>query len=150
MVEILALANLVIERNSFKISNLRLQKLLYYVYGIMVAVDDDLIINEYPEAWEYGPVFPTVYHTYKHFGIDKITSTDGTPAYYSDLSISAVNAVVEGFGPLKDFEIVARTHQPRGPWRQTYRPGIKNNTISIEKIKKYFRENILIDNEDTN
>ena len=64
-------ANTVI-RYSFQqekpISPLKLQKLLYFLHGWFLAVYDQPLFSEEPEAWQFGPVFPDVYHDYKIFG----------------------------------------------------------------------------------
>ena len=50
-----------------EITNLLLQKLLYYIKGLSTAIEGIAIIPEPCEAWRYGPVFPTVYEKYKNF-----------------------------------------------------------------------------------
>jgi Uncharacterized phage-associated protein len=50
------------------ISNLKLQKLLYYVQGFALAMYDKPLFDEDIEAWMYGPVVPCVYQEYKEFG----------------------------------------------------------------------------------
>lgn len=44
------------------ISNLKVQKMLYYVQGYHLALYDDRFFNEEIMAWQYGPVVPDVYH----------------------------------------------------------------------------------------
>ena len=56
------------------ISNLQLQKILYYVQKDflqrdLVAFSDDI------EAWQFGPVVPVVYYKFCGFGAMPITST---------------------------------------------------------------------------
>ena len=50
------------------ISNLKLQKLLYYAQGCVLAITGNILFNDDIEAWEHGPVVPTIYHLYKTFG----------------------------------------------------------------------------------
>ena len=42
-------------------------KLAYLCHGWMLGVFGRGLIAEPAEAWRYGPVIPTVYHTYKSF-----------------------------------------------------------------------------------
>lgn len=45
-----------------KLTNLKLQKLLYYQQGFHLAVFGIPLFNEDVEAWMYGPVVPDVYN----------------------------------------------------------------------------------------
>src|SRR5262245_61420633 len=53
---------------------MKLQKLVYYAQGWCLGLNDCPIINEQVEAWQYGPVIPTLYHTFKEFGNGAITA----------------------------------------------------------------------------
>ncbi len=54
------------------ISNLRLQKLLYYAQGFHLALYDELLFAEAVVAWMHGPVVPEVYHEFKRYGAERI------------------------------------------------------------------------------
>ena len=43
------------------VSNLRLQKLLYFVQAQFIVQKDAPCFTERMEAWDYGPVVPEVY-----------------------------------------------------------------------------------------
>lgn len=55
-----------------EITNLLLQKILYYVKGISKIFEGESFILEPCEAWKFGPVFPSVYEKYKEFGKQEI------------------------------------------------------------------------------
>ena len=44
-------------------TNTKIQKLLYIYVGYLLksGVDKNKIIDELPNAWDYGPVFPVVF-----------------------------------------------------------------------------------------
>ena len=44
------------------ISNLKLQKLVYYAQGFYLALHDEALFPEDIEAWTHGPVVPVLYH----------------------------------------------------------------------------------------
>ncbi|MFH1290385.1 MAG: type II toxin-antitoxin system antitoxin SocA domain-containing protein, partial [Nanoarchaeota archaeon] len=50
------------------ISNLKLQKLVYYAQGLSLALHGKPLFSEEIEAWTYGPVVPSLHHYYKHHG----------------------------------------------------------------------------------
>ena len=47
------------------ISNMKLQKLLYYAQGYFLAIANEPLFHERIYAWTHGPVVPKVYHKYK-------------------------------------------------------------------------------------
>ena len=49
------------------ISNLKLQKLLYFVQGFHLASFGHALFEEDMIAWTYGPIVPEVYDTYKKY-----------------------------------------------------------------------------------
>ncbi|RMD63362.1 MAG: DUF4065 domain-containing protein, partial [Planctomycetota bacterium] len=54
------------------ITNLRLQKLLYYAQGWSLALRGEPLFDETLEAWKHGPVAPSVYHIFKTHGKQSI------------------------------------------------------------------------------
>ncbi len=50
------------------ITPLKMQKLVYVAHGWHLGIESQpLIDDEYVEAWDFGPVFPSLYHEFKHF-----------------------------------------------------------------------------------
>ena len=54
------------------VSNLKLQKLLYFVQGFFLALLDRPCFSDEIEAWDFGPVVPVVYRNFKEFGSNSI------------------------------------------------------------------------------
>ena len=55
------------------ISNMKLQKLLYYCQGFHLAsFEGAALFDEKVEAWEHGPVVPVVWRRFREFGRDPI------------------------------------------------------------------------------
>ncbi|MFS1518513.1 Panacea domain-containing protein [Bacillus sp. SCS-151] len=48
------------------VTNLKLQKLLYYAQGFHLAIHGRVLFDDEIEAWVHGPVIPCVYHEFKH------------------------------------------------------------------------------------
>jgi uncharacterized phage-associated protein len=67
-----AIANRIINscvKNGIKdITNMKIQKLLYYVYGYYYVKHQTFLFDpKYIMFWQHGPVVPTVYDSLKHF-----------------------------------------------------------------------------------
>jgi uncharacterized phage-associated protein len=60
------------DRNGFHVSNLALQKLLYFAHAIFLIEQKRPLVSGYFEAWEYGPVHPAIYQAFKSEGADAI------------------------------------------------------------------------------
>lgn len=109
------------------ISNLQLQKILYYIQRTYIkqgsrAFEDDI------EAWQFGPVVPDVYYYFCGFGAMPIT------ANYMDVQISqydkgTINPIVEEKRKLKPWDLVEDTHRPGGAWDSIYRGGLGNKQV---------------------
>lgn len=54
------------------ITNLKLQKLLYYAQGVFSALTGEFLFEEDFVAWEHGPVIESIYHEFKGYGRDPI------------------------------------------------------------------------------
>ena len=64
--------NVMNEEGAESISNLKLQKLLYYAQGCFLAVHDKLLFADSILAWQHRPVVESVYKIYKSFGANGI------------------------------------------------------------------------------
>ena len=71
-----SIANLMLDeadRCGHRITNLALQKLLYFAHAIFLIEEKRPLVSGYFEAWEYGPVNPTAYQAFKSAGTQPIT-----------------------------------------------------------------------------
>ena len=115
------------------ISNLQLQKILYYVQkefltNDLVAFDDDF------EAWQFGPVIPEVYYLYCGFGATAIRMR-----YVTDIEkdyANTINPIVEKKRCLDPWFMVEDTHKPGKAWAEIYRNGLGNHQIIPKELIK--------------
>lgn len=54
---------------------MQLVKLVYIAHGWSLAILERPLISDGVEAWQYGPVVPGVYYTFKEFGGSPISRT---------------------------------------------------------------------------
>ncbi len=123
------------------VSNLRLQKLLYFVQAQFLVTTGSACFSDPIEAWDFGPVVPTVYHEYKIFGSSNIpcfVDCDGVlDISTSDKSI--IDKMVDRCSKYTTPTLVSFTHDQR-PWKDAYFRPYKNNQITNESIKSFFEE----------
>ncbi len=119
------LLTLVNEEEGDLMSNLKLQKLLYYVQGYHLAIHGTPLFADEIHAWNYGPVVPTVYHAYKCCGRNAIPLPEA--ADFSMLSASArslIHDVYAEYGQYEASVLMHLTHEEL-PWQSTERNGVK-------------------------
>lgn len=64
-------------QNQHPITNLELQIYMYFCHArSLIDAHVPLIDDELFQKWKYGPIAPTVYHTYKRYGINPIINPD--------------------------------------------------------------------------
>ena len=128
------------------ITNLLLQKILYYVKSISAIFNGVSIISEPCEAWKFGPVFPTVYEKYKEFGKMEITlnlSESYIMELYSEEERKIIDYVLNTFGIYNVWFLKDLTHM-EDPWICA-RNGIdendsSRNVMDDQLIKEYFKK----------
>lgn len=125
-----AVANLMLDRaklHRLELSNLRLQKLLYFAHGRHLVVRRRPLVSGHFEAWKFGPVHPVVYTAFKAYGDAPITGRavkrhplTGVEVPLSpvvdDGAIEQVDAVLVSLGRLSAGRLVELSHAPNGPW----------------------------------
>lgn len=117
------------------ISNLKLQKLLYYAQGCYLAIKDKPLFNEKIVAWDHGPVVENVYREYRNNGSNGIIydqSYDGSIDLETEEILKQVYNV---FGQYSAWGLRNKTHQEK-PWKVTPR----NSEIDRDVIKEYFKD----------
>lgn len=118
------------------ISNLKLQKLLYYAQGCYLGVYGSKLFEDDILAWQHGPVVSDVYHEFKKFHNNSITVDVSEIVKVDDKAQKVLEWVYEEFGKYTAWALRNKTHEET-PWRTTQ----PNGVISIDAIRNYFVEN---------
>jgi uncharacterized phage-associated protein len=132
--------SLVDEEAGDSISNLKLQKLLYYAQGGFLAMYDEPLFPEPIEAWTHGPVVPSVYRLYKQHGGEPIPIEKVELENYCGKIREVLDEVNEVFGQFSALKLRAMTHS-EPPWMQTPR----GETISLDLMKDFFKTMVVRD-----
>ncbi len=121
-------------------SNLKLQKMLYYQQGYHLAMFGTPLFEEDIEAWMYGPVVPIVYEHYKHHGRKGIeVNANEKIITLTDKEEELFNDVFEAYIAFSAYGLMEKTHG-ESPW-QTTEAG-NGNVISHEKMKDFFAKKL--------
>ena len=88
------------EESGDNLTNLKLQKLLYYAQGLYLAMHGgEPLFSDPIYAWEHGPVVPQVYLAYKGYGSDPIKRPDDFDSqHYAPEARELLDAVSKVYG----------------------------------------------------
>jgi uncharacterized phage-associated protein len=130
------------ETGSF-ISNLKLQKLVYYAQAWHLAIYNSPLFPEDFEAWVHGPVIPELYQKYKHFSWQPILE-DVTPVLSQEVR-DFLNDVADEYFSSDAYELEQMTHAEI-PWnraRGELPADVPSNAIiQKEWMKEYHKSRV--------
>jgi uncharacterized phage-associated protein len=135
-----------------EVSNLSLQKIVYFCHvWTLIALQRPLIREEF-EAWELGPVMPYLYREFKVFGDSRITRraskldrSNGQRVLaqykFDDEIQTLLTEVVSSYSGLSPYQLVQISHVKGGPWNQVWNHGERINAgmrISNALISEFY------------
>lgn len=152
----LAVANYFIDlsiRDNKPIHLLGLIKRVYIAHGFSLALLNHGLLDprfDKVEAWKYGPVIPSVYHSFKQYKAEAIkehtsilyqkgdeTPNFEEPVLTDDKSKMIVEMVWKRYLNYEDTQLVALTHRPGTPWGACYIPN-ENQEIPDSFTKLFY------------
>lgn len=160
-VNALAVANYFVEKKCSESGDLTLIRLIKYVYisyGFALAALDKSILDprfDKVEAWKYGPVIPSVYHSFKHFEKKQITQETQIIRFENGNNIEfetpkldrekdseiceILDFVWRSYKDNMPEEIIELLHRPGTPWKYCY---VEDQNVEIprEMTKAYYAE----------
>jgi len=125
--------------NGDVITNLKLQKLLYYAQAWYLVNFNEPLFPENIEAWEWGPVVPVVYQRYKKYKSEPIP----LPGRFSRESVftarqkAFVELILSRFNGFSATALVNMTHN-EDPWKTNFEKG-KNKIIPLDQMRAYYK-----------
>ena len=144
MYDVHVVANYIIAKCNelqYEISNLRLQKLLYYVQGYFFKIHNESAFDSNICNWPYGPVVPEIYYEYCIYGAnpilfedDKLEDTINRIKNRNHRRL--VDTIIKKCNDYTPGQLVDHTHNET-PWKDT----VRGSVISSEKIQDYFNCN---------
>lgn len=154
------------EADGKRLDPMQIQKLVYFAHGWYLALTGEPLVEEHPEAWAYGPVFPSLYHEFKRYGAGfiqgratewhlEIDPADGRLMDFRPIAITLDDDADEArrefakevlrrvwgvYGSWTAVQLSQLTHFPGGPWDVTRKanPGRKGTDIADPLIRDYF------------
>ncbi|MDR1101370.1 MAG: DUF4065 domain-containing protein [Clostridiales bacterium] len=125
------------------ITNMKLNKLLYFAQGLFLARFDKPLFGETIEAWQHGPVVPEIYDKYKFCGKNPIEKADGKYDYniFTGEEYGVLIDTERAYGIYDTWVLRDKTHEADTPWAKNFKTGF-GDIIPQKDIKEYFANEI--------
>lgn len=121
------------------ISNLKLQKLVYYAQAWHLALYGEPLFAEDFQAWIHGPVIPALYQKYKSFGWQPILTK--TEPVLPQSKVDFLGEVISEYFACDAYELEQMTHAEE-PWSKARGPlaqdAVSEAVIEKDWIKDYY------------
>jgi uncharacterized phage-associated protein len=133
---------LVDEEAGDSLSNLKLQKLVYYAQGCHLALFGKPLIEEPIEAWEHGPVVPALYRKFKMHAATPIPRPKNgiDKAKYTKKVRELLDEVFQVYGQFSASKLRNMTHA-EPPWVDAYAIA-PSTVISHASMMNYFKSQV--------
>ncbi|MBD2579043.1 type II toxin-antitoxin system antitoxin SocA domain-containing protein [Oscillatoria sp. FACHB-1406] len=115
-----------------EMTNMKVQKLLYYAQSLHLALYDEPLFNEEIQAWRYGPVCPPAYKFYRDFEGNQLPIPTAIGEQLPKESQELLEEVWEYFGGYHAYLLSDMTHL-EFPWKKA-RKGLAPDAGSTEPI----------------
>ena len=142
-VDVLRAAHFIADRADWTRTNLELQKILYLAHMVHEGTHERPLVNGDFEAWELGPVHPTLYHHVKRYGSDPVgrirCSEDPLP---KGTEKSALEETYDALASKTGSQLVAITHWDSGAWARNYVPGERRRKIPLQHIRDEYNARV--------
>lgn len=136
------------EKEKEEITNIKLIKMMYVAQGLSLSLCEEELFEEPIQAWQYGPVIPSIYHEFKHFAAKPITKKSIVfddeseekkiePKLTNQQSKKIVELTWKLYKNISALRLVELTHDRGTPWSIVYKHGY-NEIIPNSLIKKYY------------
>lgn len=120
---------------NYPISNLKLQKILYFIQAQFLVTLGYPCFKDFIEAWDFGPVVRSVYNQYKRYGSANIYSGDmSLETEMKEIEKDSIQLIIDKCVNFSANQLVEITHN-QDPWKNAYK---KNVYISNNAIRDYF------------
>lgn len=117
------------------LSNLKINKLLYYVQAWALALFDRPMFNDAILAYRHGPVVPSIYKKFKNEMAIPVPSETATSLTESQRRL--IHTVYGYYGKFSAWKLCDMTHG-EAPWIET----TQSATIDHKRIKTFFKREL--------
>lgn len=140
----LAVANALLEIaervDNKRLTNLVLQKLVYFAHGWYLGLAHTPLVCETCQSWRYGPVFQYLYEALRKYGAGEVTEEIETfdKVEKDSEDYQFLERLYDQYGGCSAGELIAITHNPGSPWEQMGAGKIPYKEIPNSIIEEFY------------
>lgn len=122
---------------------MQLLKLIYIAHGWRLAMKGAPLFHNRIEAWQYGPVIPEVYSSFRPQGIHikEPIEVDGEDLSPEDESF--LEEIYDIYGNMSPFRLSELTHESGGPWEIASQKGGYYALIPDSLIRRHYQDKLV-------
>ena len=131
------------------LTHLKIQKLLYFADGVNLAINNEPLFKEKIYAWPHGPVVKDVYEKFSKYGRNEIEFDSSNFEQIKKINVqpdlySLLVMVYDSYAGYTAWQLREKSHVAGGPWQVTVDTKGMQKEISVDVIRKYFQDNVVI------
>jgi len=121
-----------------RLSNLKLQKLLYYAQCASLAETGHELFSDDIEAWQHGPVVKSVYDAFSAYESNAIPGPRGTVPRLDKKTKAMLDTVGQYFGQYSAWKLRELTHE-EASWQAAYK-NKRSKVLKLDAMAKDYRD----------
>ena len=131
-------------QKNFFVNLTKIQKLVFCVYGAVLATSGERICKDHPKAWPHGPVVPRIYKSTKRHAdgiVEALMShEENLTSILNERQKKLIDTTLNFFGRYNAGTLVNWTHDEDGPWFKSTNGGkVLQKEIPDNLISDYFK-----------
>ena len=124
-----------------ELTPLKLLKLVYIAHGWSFPFLKQPLLSEPAQAWQYGPVIPSLYRAISRFRagpiIEPVPDTD--PQELSEQARGLIQSVYDTYSQFSGVQLSNMTHMPNTPWSEAWNAHGRNALIPDDRIAAHYQ-----------
>jgi uncharacterized phage-associated protein len=122
------------------LTQMKLQKLVYFAHGWNLGIFSQPLIVEPVEAWRWGPVIKSLYSRYAAYGSTGLPPPHKMQEEIDGGADALLNKVWNEYKKYSASELSAMTHNVDTPWSQTYQDVRPMRIIPTALIEQHYKK----------
>lgn len=120
----------------------KLLKLVYIAHGWSFPFLAQPLLAEPAQAWQYGPVIPSLYRAISNFRAGSVTGSvpDTDPQELSEDARSLISSVYDAYARFSGIQLSSMTNKPNTPWSDIWRAHGQNAVIPNDQIAVHYKQ----------
>ena len=123
----------------------KIQKLVYFAHVFYLGMHDKPLIEEQLEAWQWGPIFPSLYHCF--MGQDIAEVMRQAPTVQDSEAKEMIESVGKVLLPMSTMNLSLIAHSEESPWYKTVTAATESTDTSVEFLRLKLPPGLVIERE---